>query len=155
MLSIFSCAYWPSVCVLWRNVYLGLVPIFWLGFFLLIWASFFWFVFRVLFLFLTFHWWSTPRVYAPSPSLLTVNTSSVITLVASVISLVQTFFESRKQRLANQISPLGYLKRISSWQCPQITNYLPKLAAFPFFLIITSGANVYWPHAQAKILRVI
>ena len=24
MLSIFSCASWPSVCLLWRNVYLGL-----------------------------------------------------------------------------------------------------------------------------------
>ena len=23
MLSIFSCIYWPSVCLLWRNVYLG------------------------------------------------------------------------------------------------------------------------------------
>ena len=31
MLSIFSCAHWPSVCLLWRNVYLGLLPIFWLG----------------------------------------------------------------------------------------------------------------------------
>ena len=31
MLSIFSCVYWPSVCLLWRNVFLGLLPIFWLG----------------------------------------------------------------------------------------------------------------------------
>ena len=31
MLSIFSCAYRPSVCFLWRNVYLGLLPIFRLG----------------------------------------------------------------------------------------------------------------------------
>ena len=30
MLSSFSCASWPSVCLLWRNVYLGL-PIFGLG----------------------------------------------------------------------------------------------------------------------------
>ena len=28
--SIFSCVCWPSVCILWRNVYLGLLPIFWL-----------------------------------------------------------------------------------------------------------------------------
>ena len=28
MLSIFSCASWPSVCLLWRNVYLGLLLIF-------------------------------------------------------------------------------------------------------------------------------
>ena len=35
MLSIFSCACWPSVCLLWRNVYLCLLPIFWLGFFFL------------------------------------------------------------------------------------------------------------------------
>ena len=28
MLSIFSCACWPSVCLLWGNVYLGLLPIF-------------------------------------------------------------------------------------------------------------------------------
>ena len=28
MLSIFSCASWPSVCLLWWNVYLGLLPIF-------------------------------------------------------------------------------------------------------------------------------
>ena len=31
MLSIFSCAYWPSVCLLWRNVYLELLLIFQLG----------------------------------------------------------------------------------------------------------------------------
>ena len=31
MLSIFSCASWPSVCLLWRNVYLGLLLIFGLG----------------------------------------------------------------------------------------------------------------------------
>ena len=28
MLSIFSCVYWPSACLLWRNVYLGLPPFF-------------------------------------------------------------------------------------------------------------------------------
>ena len=27
----FSWACWPSVCLHWRNVYLGLLPIFWLG----------------------------------------------------------------------------------------------------------------------------
>ena len=31
MLSIFSCAYWPSVCFLWRNVCLVFLPIFLLG----------------------------------------------------------------------------------------------------------------------------
>ena len=31
MLSILSCAPWPSVCPPWRDVYLGLPPIFWLG----------------------------------------------------------------------------------------------------------------------------
>ena len=31
MLNIFSCAYCPSVCLLLRNVYLGLLPMFWLG----------------------------------------------------------------------------------------------------------------------------
>ena len=31
ILSIFSCAFWPSVCLLSRNVYLNLPPIFWLG----------------------------------------------------------------------------------------------------------------------------
>ena len=31
MLSIFSCVYWPSVCLLWRNVCLGLLPPFFLG----------------------------------------------------------------------------------------------------------------------------
>ena len=40
MLSIFSCASWPSVCLLWRNVYLGLLPIFGLGcLFLWYWAT--------------------------------------------------------------------------------------------------------------------
>ena len=28
ILSIFSCACWPSVCLLWRNIYSDLVPIF-------------------------------------------------------------------------------------------------------------------------------
>ena len=36
-LSIFSCACWPSVRLLWRNIYLGLLPIFWLG------CLFFWY----------------------------------------------------------------------------------------------------------------
>ena len=36
MLHIFSCAYWPSVCLLWKNVYLGLLPIFLLGYFFFI-----------------------------------------------------------------------------------------------------------------------
>ena len=27
MLSIFSCVHWPSICFLWRNVCLGLLPI--------------------------------------------------------------------------------------------------------------------------------
>ena len=31
MLSIFACICWPSVYLLWRNVYLGLPPIFGLG----------------------------------------------------------------------------------------------------------------------------
>ena len=29
--SIFSCAYWPSVCLFWRNVCFDLLPIFLLG----------------------------------------------------------------------------------------------------------------------------
>ena len=28
MLNIFSWASWPSVCLLWKNVYLGVLPIF-------------------------------------------------------------------------------------------------------------------------------
>ena len=31
MLNIFSWTYWPSVFLFWRNIYLGLLPIFWLG----------------------------------------------------------------------------------------------------------------------------
>ena len=38
MLSIFSCAYWPSVCLIWRNVYLGLLAIFWLSLFFCCWV---------------------------------------------------------------------------------------------------------------------
>ena len=36
--SIFSCVPWPSVCLFWRNVYLGLLFIFWLDFLFLYWA---------------------------------------------------------------------------------------------------------------------
>ena len=36
VMSIFLCAYWPSVCPLWRNVYLGVLPVFHLGFLLLL-----------------------------------------------------------------------------------------------------------------------
>ena len=32
ILSIFSCSFWLSVCLLWRNVYLGLLHIFQLGY---------------------------------------------------------------------------------------------------------------------------
>ena len=35
MLNIFSCAYCPSICLLWNTVYLGLLPSFCLGFLLL------------------------------------------------------------------------------------------------------------------------
>ena len=34
---IFSCAYWSSGCQLWRNVYLSLLPIFWLPFVVVVW----------------------------------------------------------------------------------------------------------------------
>ena len=37
LLSSFSCASWPSVCLLWKNVYLGLLPIF--GFFVFLLLS--------------------------------------------------------------------------------------------------------------------
>ena len=37
MLSIFSCVFWPSVCLLWRNVCLGHLPVFdWVLFFFFI-----------------------------------------------------------------------------------------------------------------------
>ena len=36
MLSISSCACWPSVCLLWRNVCLGLLPLFLIGLFVLL-----------------------------------------------------------------------------------------------------------------------
>ena len=49
MLSISSSVHWPSVCLLWRNVYLGPLLIFWLGSFLFsfwywaVWAAYvFW-----------------------------------------------------------------------------------------------------------------
>ena len=42
MLSIFSCASWPSVCLLWRNVYLGLLPIFLIGLFGFVFVVVFW-----------------------------------------------------------------------------------------------------------------
>ena len=40
MLSIFSYVCWPSVCLLWRNIYLDVPSIFWLGcLFFWYWAS--------------------------------------------------------------------------------------------------------------------
>ena len=39
MLVIFSCAYWPSVGPLWKDVYLGLLPIFFHFFFILSYMS--------------------------------------------------------------------------------------------------------------------
>ena len=36
MLSIFSCAHWPFVCLLWRNVCLGFPLVFYLGFFVVV-----------------------------------------------------------------------------------------------------------------------
>ena len=31
MRSIFSCVYWPPICLLWRNVHIDLLPIFLIG----------------------------------------------------------------------------------------------------------------------------
>ena len=45
----FSCAFWSSICLSWRNVYLDLLPIFWLGCFIVI-ELYKLFVFNVLFL---------------------------------------------------------------------------------------------------------
>ena len=39
MMSIFSCVCWPSVCLLWKNVCLGLLPILWLFFTILSFMS--------------------------------------------------------------------------------------------------------------------
>ena len=41
ILSIISCVFWPLVCLLWRNIGLGLLPIFWLNCFLY-WAAWTW-----------------------------------------------------------------------------------------------------------------
>ena len=49
LLSIFLCASWPSVCLLWRNVYLGLPSIF---------LSFFFFYIKLHELFVCFGDWS-------------------------------------------------------------------------------------------------
>ena len=38
--SIFSCAYWPSVGLLWRNVCLGLLTIFLIGLFIFLVLSY-------------------------------------------------------------------------------------------------------------------
>ena len=35
----YPCAFWPSVCLLWSNVYLGLRPIFLIGLFFWYWAA--------------------------------------------------------------------------------------------------------------------
>ena len=35
-ICIFSCACWPPVCLLWRNIYLGLLPVFQLGCFVVV-----------------------------------------------------------------------------------------------------------------------
>jgi len=39
VVSIFSCASWPSVCFLWRNVCLGLYPFLLIGLFFWYWAA--------------------------------------------------------------------------------------------------------------------
>ena len=51
MLNIFSCVFWPSVCHLWRHiyVYLGLLPIFFIGL-----CFFFFFFFELYELFVYF-----------------------------------------------------------------------------------------------------
>ena len=36
MWNIFSCDFWASICLLWRNIYLDVPPIVWLGCFLFI-----------------------------------------------------------------------------------------------------------------------
>ena len=38
MLSVFSCVCWPSLCLLWRNIYFSIPPIVWLGCLFLIWG---------------------------------------------------------------------------------------------------------------------
>lgn len=54
MWSIFSCTFWPSVCLLWRNVYLDLLSIFWL----IVGFSFFWAT-RAIYVF----WWLIQTLY--------------------------------------------------------------------------------------------
>ena len=41
VLGTFSCACWPSVCLLWKNFYLGLLHIFWLDVFNIEWHELF------------------------------------------------------------------------------------------------------------------
>ena len=50
MFSIFPCVYWSSLCLLWRTVSLGLLPVFWLGCL----ASFFFFLIELPELFIYF-----------------------------------------------------------------------------------------------------
>ena len=67
ILSIFSYTYWPSVCLPWRNVYIGLLFIWW----------WWWFVF-VLFFFFTFSFTSCLHILEINPFL--------VALFASIFS---------------------------------------------------------------------
>ena len=49
MLSVFSCVCWLSVCLLWRNVYLGLPLIFFIELFVLLVLSYIscWYILKI------------------------------------------------------------------------------------------------------------
>ena len=71
-LNTFSCAYWPSVFLLWRHVYLGLLLIFKLFFFFFLVVVFiylfFWDVWAVcIFWKLSFYWLNCLQIFSPIP----------------------------------------------------------------------------------------
>ena len=93
MLSIVSCDFWPRVCLLQRNVYSDLLPIFWLGLFVC--------------LFVYWSAWAVFIFFEINPSSVTSFANIFLLSVGYLFFLLMVFFAV--QKLLNLIMPYLFL----------------------------------------------
>ena len=145
MLNIFSCAFWPSVCLLCRNVYLDHPPIFLLG------AFFFFFIeLYVLFLHLEINpLWVAPFANSFSSSIGCLFVSFTISIAVQnfwsevkLLSRVRLF--ATPWTVAYQASPMGFSRQEYRSGLP-----CPTQEIFP-----TQGLNLGLPHYRQILYQL-
>ena len=129
MLTIFSCASWPSRCLLWRNVYLSLLPIFQWGCLVFLVVV----EFSEMFIYLHFHGWCQ--------RMLCLTFSSRCFMMSCLIFKSLSHFEFICMHGVSLCS--SFIELHAAVQFSQ--HHLLKRLSFPRFIFLSPFSKINWP----------